>query len=300
MKKFVTTVFLICAAIVLVPPQAGFAWQTLEGGCLTTCHSQTQLHPLHAAQVCTVCHPGAAGAKPIPSSNCVVCHPRTGTKGVCPLIFAINTTTGQAIHPQTTCLGCHSSLSNCQAPVTTTTSVRPTTTTSIIPTTTTTSVRPTTTSSVLPNTTTSMQPTTTSIQPATTTTSLLPTTTQDNDTDSDGVPDAEDNCPESNLDETIIIGKCDSGVINQRFEDGCTMSDLIASCSIGAKNHIKNIRCVAHLTNEWKAEGLISGEHKSAIQRCVAKYKKSEGDDEKDDKGNGKGKGGKGDDEDGD
>ena len=177
MKIFVTTIFLICAAIVLVPPQAGFAWQTLEGGCLTTCHSQTQLHPLHAAQVCTVCHPGAAGAKPIPSSNCVVCHPRTGTKGVCPLIFAINATTGQAIHPQTTCLGCHSSLSNCQAPVTTTTSVRPTTTT-IRPTTTTirpttTTVRPTTTT--IRPTTTTIRPTTTTIQPTTTT--VRPTTT---------------------------------------------------------------------------------------------------------------------------
>ena len=283
MKIFVTTIFLICAAIVLVSPQAGFAWKTLEGGCLTTCHSQTQLHPLHAAQVCTVCHPGAAGAKPIPTSNCVVCHPRTGaTKGVCPLIFAINATTGQDIHPQSTCLVCHASgpPAPC-APATTTT----------VPAVTTTSVRPTTTSSVLPNTTTSMQPTTTTIQPATTTTSLLPTTTQDNDTDSDGVPDAEDNCPESNLDETIIIGKCDSGVINQRFEDGCTMSDLIAGCSIGVRNHIKNIRCVAHLTNEWKAEGLISGEQKGAIQRCVAKYKKHKEDDNGDDEGNGKGKG---------
>ena len=182
-----------------------------------------------------------------------MCHPRTGAKGVCPLIFAINTTTGLDIHPQSTCLACHASgLPTPCAPATTTT----------VPAVTTTSVRPTTTSSVLATTTTSVQPTTTTIQPATTTTSLLPTNTQDNDTDNDGVPDAEDNCPESTLDETIIIGKCDSGVINQRFDDGCTMSDLIASCSIGAKNHIKNIRCVAHLTNEWKAEGLISGEQK--------------------------------------
>jgi hypothetical protein len=72
------------------------------------------------------------------------------------------------------------------------------------------------------------------------------------------------------------------------------MSDLIAGCSIGAKNHGKFVSCVSHLTNDWKAAGLISGDEKGAIQRCVAKDKKSK----KDDEGNGKGKGGKGDGED--
>ena len=32
MKKFLTTMFLICAAILLVCPQAGFAWKTLIRG----------------------------------------------------------------------------------------------------------------------------------------------------------------------------------------------------------------------------------------------------------------------------
>ena len=272
MKK-VLLISLTVLAIGLFLTQTGFAYQNFNQGCLT-CHptaAGTGLHTVAAHSSCGTCHTGGVPGQNVESSACIVCHPRTGDNGLCPLIDA-------PVHAsvKATCLGCHPPC----APATTTT----------VPAATTTSVRPTTTSSVLPTTTTSVQPTTTTIQPATTTTSLLPTTTQDNDTDNDGVPDdAEDNCPESNLDETIIIGKCDSGVINQRFEDGCTMSDLIAGCSIEARNHIKNIRCVAHLTNEWKAEGLISGEQKGAIQRCAAKHKKSKEDDEKDDKENGKG-----------
>ena len=115
------------------------------------------------------------------------------------------------------------------------------------------------------------------------------------DTDGDGVGDVCDSCPDSILDKRVIIGSCDSGVINQLFDDGCTMSDLIADCSIGAKNHGKFVSCVSHLTNEWKKAGLISGEEKGAIQRCAAKYKKSKKDKDKEDddgKGNGKGKDG--------
>jgi hypothetical protein len=115
------------------------------------------------------------------------------------------------------------------------------------------------------------------------------------DTDVDGVGDVCDSCPESILDKRIIVGSCDSGVLNQLFDDGCTMSDLIADCSIGAKNHGKFVSCVSHLTNDWKNAGLISGEEKGAIQRCAAKYKISkkqkEGDDGDDDEGNGNGKG---------
>ncbi len=115
------------------------------------------------------------------------------------------------------------------------------------------------------------------------------------DTDGDGVGDVCDSCPDSILDKRVIIGSCDSGVINQLFDDGCTMSDLIADCSIGAKNHGKFVSCVSHLTNEWKKAGLISGEEKGAIQRCAAKYKISKRDKDKEDddgKGNGKGKDG--------
>jgi len=93
----------------------------------------------------------------------------------------------------------------------------------------------------------------------------------DNDKDKDGVCGNVDNCPESNLEETIIIDGCDSKVKNQLLNDGCTISDLIAECADGAKNHGRFVSCVAHLTNDWKKDGLISGKDKGAIQSCAAK-----------------------------
>jgi len=91
------------------------------------------------------------------------------------------------------------------------------------------------------------------------------------DSDDDGIPDSDDNCPETNLETTIIIDDCDSRVKNQLFNDGCTMSDLIVECSDNVKNHGKFVSCVSHLTNDWKKERLITGREKGAIQRCAAK-----------------------------
>lgn len=91
------------------------------------------------------------------------------------------------------------------------------------------------------------------------------------DSDGDGIPNDEDACPDSNLDPTIVIGSCDSGVENLLFASGCTMADLIAECAENASNHGQFVSCVAHLTNTWKHEGLISGRDKGQIQRCAAK-----------------------------
>jgi len=90
------------------------------------------------------------------------------------------------------------------------------------------------------------------------------------DSDGDGIPDDEDACPDSDLAETIVIDGCDSGVENMLFGDGCTMADLIAECADGASNHGDFVSCVAHLTNEWKRAGLITGQEKGAIQSCAA------------------------------
>jgi len=91
------------------------------------------------------------------------------------------------------------------------------------------------------------------------------------DTDGDGVPDDEDECPESILDSTVVIDSCDSRVANEFIDDECTMSDMIVECADDAENHGKFVSCVAHLTNNWKKDRLIKGKEKGAIQSCAAK-----------------------------
>jgi hypothetical protein len=96
------------------------------------------------------------------------------------------------------------------------------------------------------------------------------------DSDGDGVPDSEDNCPHSDLSPTVVIGGCDSGVDNDLFVDdggfgnGCTTSDLIAACGEDVSNHGKFVSCVAHLTNDLKRAGAITGQQKGKIQSCAA------------------------------
>jgi hypothetical protein len=86
----------------------------------------------------------------------------------------------------------------------------------------------------------------------------------DPDTDGDGIPDTEDECPDSDLSPTVVIDGCDSGVPNTLFPTGCTISDLIAKCADVTS-------CIAKLTNDLKRDGIITGAEKGAIQSCAAK-----------------------------
>jgi hypothetical protein len=89
------------------------------------------------------------------------------------------------------------------------------------------------------------------------------------DADLDGVPDDVDCEPHSNFSPTVVIGGCDSGVPNTFFLSGCTISDLVAHCAAGAGNHGAFASCVAHLTNDLKKAGVITGAQKDAIQSCA-------------------------------
>jgi hypothetical protein len=93
------------------------------------------------------------------------------------------------------------------------------------------------------------------------------------DSDNDGVPDDSDNCPESDLRETVVIDGCDTGVENILLGDGCTMSDLIDELADNAENHGQFVSSVSHLTINWKKEQLITGSAKGAILSCAAKVK---------------------------
>jgi len=69
---------------------------------------------------------------------------------------------------------------------------------------------------------------------------------------------------------------CQTGVTNQFggiCGDGCSLQDCINNCGVGVTNHGQYVSCVAHLTNDLKAQGIITGRDKGRIQRCAAKAK---------------------------
>ena len=91
------------------------------------------------------------------------------------------------------------------------------------------------------------------------------------DADGDGVANDEDCNPNSDTSAFIIIAIINTGVPNMLFPNGCTMSDLLKDLKAGATNHGDYVSAVAHLTNQWNADGLITGAQKGAIQSAAAR-----------------------------
>jgi hypothetical protein len=85
------------------------------------------------------------------------------------------------------------------------------------------------------------------------------------------VVDDEDCNPNSNTGATIVIGGINTGVPNHLFPNGCTSADLIAAAAASASNHGGFVSAVAALTNQWVADGLITGRQKGAVQNAAAK-----------------------------
>lgn len=69
---------------------------------------------------------------------------------------------------------------------------------------------------------------------------------------------------------TMIIDGCDTGIPDYTFDDGDTMLGLIMECAAEVENHGEFVSCVSHLTNEWKKDGLITGDQKETIMDCVS------------------------------
>ncbi len=90
------------------------------------------------------------------------------------------------------------------------------------------------------------------------------------DLDGDGIPDQEDECPNSDLNPTVVISGVDTHVPNVLFEDGCTISDDIAFCAARARNHGQFIRCVTLFAKELTRSRIITGRQKGATIRAAA------------------------------
>jgi hypothetical protein len=91
------------------------------------------------------------------------------------------------------------------------------------------------------------------------------------DSDGDGVPDDVDQCPASNLEPTVTIDACDSGVANHQFPEGCTISDETATLRSAARNHGQFVSAVSDYTRELAGLGVIENKDRGSIVSCAAK-----------------------------
>jgi hypothetical protein len=81
------------------------------------------------------------------------------------------------------------------------------------------------------------------------------------DTDGDGVDDADDECPDSELSPTIVVNGDDTGVENELVGDGCSLADLIAELLAEDPSTANVVQFLVEL----KAQGIISGQEMGQI-----------------------------------
>lgn len=92
------------------------------------------------------------------------------------------------------------------------------------------------------------------------------------DTDGDGVSDDLDQCPSSDIRPTVIIATCDSGIANMLFSEpaGCTITDEIMKLADGAKSHGQFVSKVDKFLLELQKAGILEPNEKNAIRDCAA------------------------------
>jgi hypothetical protein len=112
----------------------------------------------------------------------------------------------------------------------------------------------------------------------------------DPDSDGDGVDDGVDAFPVSNLDATVNIDGCDTGVVSQLLPNGATFNDWIGAAAENPGQFTKSgesaksgksaksthgafVKAVSNLADGWKKAGLITGREKGAITSCAARSK---------------------------
>lgn len=86
----------------------------------------------------------------------------------------------------------------------------------------------------------------------------------DDDDDNDGVEDTRDRCPLSDLSPTVVIGDCDSGVDNVLVGRGRTISDIIAK--LKPNRFVKRIK---GLCWRLRRRGILTRWECRAIERCA-------------------------------
>ncbi|MCC8360272.1 thrombospondin type 3 repeat-containing protein [Salinimicrobium sediminilitoris] len=92
----------------------------------------------------------------------------------------------------------------------------------------------------------------------------------DPDIDNDNVLNDDDKSQASNLERTIVLNGCDSGVANLEVSDGTFMSDLVDELESGTyKNLGQEIKSYNELVNAWVQAGIITASHKVQLLNCI-------------------------------
>jgi hypothetical protein len=81
------------------------------------------------------------------------------------------------------------------------------------------------------------------------------------DSDGDGVPDEDDECPLSDFSQFVDVGSGPTSIDNAAIgvdASGCTIQDLVNACADAAKNHGQYVSCVVKLANDLYKEGVIT------------------------------------------
>ncbi|WP_063746742.1 OmpL47-type beta-barrel domain-containing protein [Catenuloplanes japonicus] len=84
------------------------------------------------------------------------------------------------------------------------------------------------------------------------------------------VPDGTDNCPDSDLRDTVIIDGVDTGVVNRDTGAGCTINDLIAERA-AYPTHAAFVRHVETVTNGLVTAGTLTTRQAGTIVRAAAR-----------------------------
>lgn len=92
------------------------------------------------------------------------------------------------------------------------------------------------------------------------------------DSDGDGVPDAQDECPNSDIRATVIVDGCDSGVGNGLLTEpaGCTITDQILNLAVTAQSHGQFVSQVDKFLMELQKAEILESNEKNAIKDCAA------------------------------
>ncbi|MGH7845487.1 MAG: hypothetical protein ACREQW_09995 [Candidatus Binatia bacterium] len=92
------------------------------------------------------------------------------------------------------------------------------------------------------------------------------------DSDGDGVPDEQDQCPHSDTRPTVIIDGIDSGVANTLLTEaaGCTITDEILNLALEAQSHGQFVNKVDKFLLELQKAGILEPNEKKAIKDAVA------------------------------